>query len=90
MKGFYNFVNGKFLKTPEQGAQTSIYLASSPEVEGVSAKYFIDSQPATASYKAYDAGSRERFWDLSCELTGSSFDVEALCAAAPAEVTLAP
>lgn len=78
VKQLAEIVNSTFLKTPQQGAQTSIYLASSPAVEGVSAKYFVDSKPATASYKAYDAGARARFWDLSCELTGSPFDVEAL------------
>lgn len=88
VKAIAEFVNGTFLKTPEQGAQTSIYLASSPEVEGVSAKYFVDSKPATASFKAYDAGARARFWDLSCELTNTAFDVEALAKAAPVKETV--
>lgn len=90
MTAIANFANKTFLKSPEQGAQTSIYLASSPEVEGVSAKYFIDSKPSTASYKAYDADARARFWDLSSELTDTAFDVEAVMKAAPVrDVTLA-
>lgn len=88
VKAIAEFVNGTFLKTPVQGAQTSIYLASSPEVEGVSAKYFVDCKPATASYKAYDAGARARFWDLSCELTDTAFDVEALAKAASVKETM--
>jgi hypothetical protein len=35
---------GFFARSPEQGAETSIYLASSPEVKGVSGKYFTDSR----------------------------------------------
>eukprot|EP00892_Ulva_mutabilis_P004661 jgi/Ulvmu1/2567/UM014_0018.1 len=90
VKALAEFVNRNFLKTPVQGAQTSIYLASSPEVEGVSCKYFIDSKPSTASYKAYDADARARFWDLSCELTDTQFDVAALAkASAGKEVLLA-
>lgn len=43
-----------FTKSPEQGAQTSIYLATSPEVDGVSGKYFSDCKPKTTSEESYD------------------------------------
>ena len=43
-----------FTKTPEQGAQTSIYLATSHEVDGVSGKYFSDCKPVTTSKESYD------------------------------------
>jgi hypothetical protein len=43
-----------FTKSPEQGAETSIYLATSPEVEGVSGKYFDDCKPVTTSKESYD------------------------------------
>ena len=38
-----------FMKSPEQGAATSIYLASSAEVEGVTGRYFANSKPKTSS-----------------------------------------
>lgn len=66
------------IKTPEDGAATSIHLASSPEVEGITGKYYVDSKPAVASWKVYVNDTREKFWDLSSELTGEAFDVAAL------------
>ena len=58
-----------FLKSPEQGAQTSIYLASSPEVEGVSSKYYSDCKPQTSSKPSYDTETARRLWEVSQELT---------------------
>jgi len=59
-----------FARSPKRGAQTSIYLASSPEVEGISGKYFIDKQPATSSEESYDLQIAARLWKISEELTG--------------------
>ncbi len=59
-----------FLKTPAQGAQTSIYLASSPEVEGVTGQFFANSQLKTANKIAYDADMTARLWHISAELVG--------------------
>lgn len=59
-----------FFKSPEKGARTPIYLASSNEVEGVSGKYFIDCKPATASAHATDPEVAARLWDASEKLTG--------------------
>ena len=58
-----------FLKSPEQGAETSIYLASSPEVEGVSSKYYSECKPKTSSKVSYDADVARRLWDVSEEIT---------------------
>lgn len=66
-----------FLKTPQQGAATSIHLASSPNVAGISGKYWVDSKPKTAKHVAYDEDLRRRFWDLSCEMAGVDADVAA-------------
>jgi NAD(P)-dependent dehydrogenase (short-subunit alcohol dehydrogenase family) len=55
--------------TPEEGADTAVYLASSPEVEGVSGQYFYRRQPAKVSKRARDEASARRLWDLSEELT---------------------
>lgn len=68
---------GKFLMiTPEQGAKTSIYLASSPEVEGVTGKYFIKSREAVSAKESYDAAAAARLWDECARLT--KMDKEAL------------
>jgi NAD(P)-dependent dehydrogenase (short-subunit alcohol dehydrogenase family) len=51
-----------------EGAQTSVYLATSPEVEGVNGLYFKRSRPADPSPLAQDAALRNRLWQVSCEL----------------------
>ena len=63
-----------------QGAATSIYLASSPEVEGATSKYFADCLPKPSSRESYDAGVAARLWQASQELTGAECD---LCRAEP-------
>ena len=55
--------------SPEKGAETSIYVASSPEVEGLSGRYFVKKAEARSSDKSYDAGLARRLWDVSTELT---------------------
>ena len=59
-----------FMRSPEQGADTVIYLASSPDVEGMSGKYLSDRKLTTASDQAYDEALRKRLWEISEELTG--------------------
>ena len=59
-----------FMKSPEKGAQTSVHLASSPAVEGVSGQYFVDSRPKQSSRASYDAAAAARLWDVSAELVG--------------------
>jgi NAD(P)-dependent dehydrogenase (short-subunit alcohol dehydrogenase family) len=59
-----------FMKTPAQGARTSIYLASSPAVQGVSGVYFADSQPKQTSERSYDEAVAARLWRASAELVG--------------------
>jgi NAD(P)-dependent dehydrogenase (short-subunit alcohol dehydrogenase family) len=61
-----------FLKSPEQGAATSIYLASSPEVEGVSGKYFVNSKPQTSHRSSYEAAAAARLWEISADLVAAS------------------
>jgi retinol dehydrogenase-14 len=57
-----------FLKTPEKGAPTSIYLASSPEVEGVTGTYFADSKPRASSPASRDTATAARLWQISLDL----------------------
>jgi NAD(P)-dependent dehydrogenase (short-subunit alcohol dehydrogenase family) len=59
-----------FFASPEKGARTSIFLASSPEVEGVSGKYFAKEREATAPEKSYDEEAAKRLWEKCEELTG--------------------
>jgi retinol dehydrogenase-14 len=57
-----------FFRTPERGAETSIYLASSPEVEGVSGKYFVDCKAVASRPQSYDRAAAEKLWQVSEEL----------------------
>jgi len=59
-----------FMLTAEKGARTSVYLASSPEVEGVTGEYFIKNRKAKPSRDARDEALAERLWQVSAELTG--------------------
>ena len=59
-----------FMRSPEQGADTAIYLASSPEVEGMTGKYLTDRKIKVASDAAYDEGLRKKLWEASEKLTG--------------------
>ena len=59
-----------FLKTPAQGAQTSIYLASSPNMDGVTGEFFANGKPKTANKVAYDADMTARLWNVSADLVG--------------------
>jgi short-subunit dehydrogenase len=59
-----------FGKSPEQGAETSIYLASSPEVKGITSKYWDDKQQKRSSEASHDKAAQKRLWEISEEFTG--------------------
>src|SRR5262249_28032744 len=59
-----------FALSPEAGALTSIYLATSPGVEGVTGQYFIKQEPVESSPASRDADAAGRLWNLSAEMTG--------------------
>ncbi len=59
-----------FMKTPAQGALTPVYLASSPEVEGITGRYFANRKPKTSSKAAYDTTAAARLWQASAGLAG--------------------
>ncbi len=65
MRTGMNVVQKIAAKKPEQGAATSIYLASSPEVEGVTGKYFSDKKETGSSAASYDVKAQQRLWELS-------------------------
>jgi NAD(P)-dependent dehydrogenase (short-subunit alcohol dehydrogenase family) len=57
-----------FMKSPEQGARTSVHLASSPEVEGVTGRYFVGGRPVRSSRASYDEAVAARLWEVSARL----------------------
>jgi retinol dehydrogenase 14 len=56
--------------SPEKGAQTAIYLASSPDVATTTGKYFVKSKPAHSSEASYDVAAQERLWAIGEQVTG--------------------
>ncbi len=58
--------------TPEQGAQTSVYLASSPDVENVTGKYWEKSTVVPSGHATYDQATWTRLWDVSDTLVAAS------------------
>jgi NAD(P)-dependent dehydrogenase (short-subunit alcohol dehydrogenase family) len=59
-----------FMKSPERGAETPIHLASSPEADGVSGRYFADRKPKKSNASSYDTATTRRLWDVSADLVG--------------------
>lgn len=57
-----------FFKTPVQGAQTTIHLAVSEELEGVSGKYFMDCKEHTLNNAASDMEKAKKIWEESAKL----------------------
>jgi NAD(P)-dependent dehydrogenase (short-subunit alcohol dehydrogenase family) len=63
-----------FSLTPEQGAQTLVYLASAPEVEGVTGKYFYQCEEIPSSRWSYDPQAARLLWDWSLKTAGFEQD----------------
>lgn len=53
------------MRSPEKGAETVVYLASSPEVEGVTGQYFVDKKPVQSAKISYDVAVAQRLWQVS-------------------------
>ncbi len=73
--------NGRFVRlflpvirlwgiTADQGAETSVFLATSPEVEGVSGKYFYQKESIPSSEYTHDQQVADRLWEVSAKMTG--------------------
>jgi retinol dehydrogenase 14 len=56
------------LKSPAQGAATSIHLASAPELKQVSGRYFANRRPTRSSTRSYDQAVAARLWEASADL----------------------
>ncbi|HEX6292404.1 MAG TPA: SDR family oxidoreductase [Herpetosiphonaceae bacterium] len=60
----------RFGLTPVQGAQTSIYLASSPKMEGITGNYYVKCKAVRSSPASYDTAAAARLWQISEDLAG--------------------
>ncbi|KAI4905037.1 hypothetical protein NFI96_020190, partial [Prochilodus magdalenae] len=63
-----------FLKTPREGAQTSIYCAVAEELHSISGKHFSDCAPAFIAPQGRCEETARKLWDVSCELLGIEWD----------------
>lgn len=61
-----------FMISPERGARTSVYLASSPEVEGKTGGYYARCKPASRTAFAQDEAAAQRLWQISEELVAKA------------------
>lgn len=62
------FALARLGSSPERGAQTSLYVATSPEVERVTGRYFARCKPVRSSPGSYDEASQHRMWEESTRL----------------------
>jgi len=60
----------QFSLTPEQGADTIVYLASSPQVEGITGKYWTKRKAVPSSLESYAEDAQKRLWAVSAQMTG--------------------
>ncbi|HZN14567.1 MAG TPA: SDR family oxidoreductase [Acidimicrobiales bacterium] len=63
-------IGSRFFLSPEKGAATSVYLASSPDVAGVTGEYFVKQKVKRPTAAARDADAARRLWEASEELVG--------------------
>ena len=59
-----------FMKAPTQGAATSIRLASAPDLEQVTGRYFANGKPKRSSTRSYDEAAAARLWQINADLVG--------------------
>ena len=67
-----NFFIGARGMDADKGAETLVYLASSPQVEGVTGRFFVDCRAVPSSALSYDTELAARLWDMSESLTKAS------------------
>ena len=59
-----------FSRSPEKGAETGVYLCTSPEVANTSGGYFFDMKKIEPSAAVFSPGDAQRLWDISLSLAG--------------------
>ena len=72
LKHIAYYVAKRKLLTPAQGAETIVYLATSPEVDHVSGKYFFEKRELKSSDGSYDTEAGRRLWEMSVKFAGLS------------------
>ena len=78
LKGFFKVILSlakPFLISTEKGAVTSVYLATSADVDGVSGKYFKNKKPVKSKAESYNTEIAAKLWNLSEKLTNCKFNV---------------
>jgi len=76
MKHRIYYLKKRQLLTPKQGAETSVFLASSDDVIGITRKYFVEMKEKRSSDISYDKALQDEIWERSVKLSG--IDLEAL------------
>ncbi len=72
-KGIWNILMSlarPFARKTDKGAETSVYLCSSPEVKNISGEYFVDCKIEKVSDAAKSSDQADKLWEISSELTG--------------------
>jgi retinol dehydrogenase 12 len=64
----FGMMQNYFAISPDQGAQTTLYLATNQDTQSVTGRYFVNSKPVPSSRASYDYTARRRLWDLSTKL----------------------
>ena len=75
MTPLVNLLAKTFGKSSVEGAQTSIYLASTQEVSGITGQYFSECQPKKSSLSSYDESQAKQLWTLSEAMTDFKYDL---------------
>ncbi len=70
MPGFFTTVMKPFMLTPTKGAETSIYLATSPEVEKITGEYFVKKKPKKPATVALRQDVANKLWEVSEKYVG--------------------
>lgn len=74
MKGRWRvfiWLGSPFMINAQEGAETSIFAASSPEVAGITGRYFVKKKEKISSKRSYDQTAARRLWEVSSKLTGA-------------------
>jgi NAD(P)-dependent dehydrogenase (short-subunit alcohol dehydrogenase family) len=68
------FMVRPFMKSPKRGADNAVYLASSPAVEGVTGRYYVNRKTKRSNESSYDEATIARLWEVSADLVGLPAD----------------
>lgn len=68
-----------FFKSPQQGAETSVYLATSSDINGVNGKFFVNKKPVESSLLSYDETLQNQLWEFSEQLIERNAGINICC-----------